>query len=247
MKTKHFIILLFSIAFLFGCDKADSSGSFSSGNSSGSNGSLTRFITKGNYLYIVDLSNLSTFDISNPANPIFKNKTLIGFNIETILPYEDKLFIGSNQNMFIYSLANPESPTKISTVQYFVRGRDPIVVKDTVSYSTLRNAGNGGNLNVFNIKNPASPIFSNTFPLSSPYGLGIKDSALYVCEGANGLRIFSIYKPLIPVFKKLLNPNEIFYDLIVENNILFCYIKGGIYLYDVSDIFNPVFISFIKN
>ena len=244
METIKIIISILLITFIAGCSK---DGASSSSSASSSNGSLTRFITVGNYLYIVDLSNLNTYDISNPANPVFKTKTLIGSNIETILPYADKLFIGSNQNMFIYSLANPESPTKISAVPYFVRGRDPIVVKDTVSYSTLRNFGTGGNLNVHNVKNPAAPIFSGTIALSSPYGLGIKDSALYICEGANGLRIFSINKPLLPSFKKLLNPTETFYDVIVENNILICYIKGGIYLYDVTDMFNPIFISFIKN
>jgi hypothetical protein len=246
MKKANFIVIVLLSLIICSCGKDSITGNSSSGNAS-SNGSLTRFTTVGNYLYIVDISSLNTFDISNPASPVFKNKTEIGFNIETIIPYGDKLFIGSNQSMFIYSLANPENPTKISTVQYFVRGRDPIVVKDTVAYSTLRNIGTGGNLNVFNIKNPLTPAFVGSLGLSSPYGLGIKDSALYICEGAVGLRVFSIYKPHVPVFKKLLTANETFYDVIVENNILICYIKGGVYLYDVTDIFNPIYISFIKN
>jgi hypothetical protein len=244
MKKINFIIILLSI-IISSCSKDSISSSKEAGGSS--NGSLTRFTTVGNYLYIVDIASLITYDISNAASPVFKGKTEVGFNIETIFPYGDKLFIGSNQNMFIYSLANPETPTKISTVQYFVRGRDPIVVKDTVAYSTLRNIGAGGNLNVYNIKNPAVPIFATSVGLSSPYGLGIKDSALYICEAAEGLRVFSIHKPLSLIFKKLINPNETFYDVIIENNILICYIKGGIYLYDVTNIYNPIFISFIKN
>lgn len=246
MKKIFYPIAALVIFFMASCTK-DGGSSLSSADGSSSNGSLTRFITVGNYLYTVDFKNLKAYNISNPATPVLKTTTFIGFNIETIFPYGDKLFIGSNQNMFIYSISNPEAPTKISEVTYFVRGRDPIVVKDTVAYSTLRNFGTGGTLSVFNIKNINTPVNVNTTFLNSPYGLGIKDSALYICEGPNGLKVFSIYKPHLPVLKKQISNTETFYDVIVEDNILFCYIKGGIYLYDVSNIYNPVFISFIKN
>ena len=244
MKQTFYTIVAFAVIFIAACTKDSASSSSADGSSS--NGSLTRFITVGNYLYTVDFKNLKAYDISNPATPVLKTTTAIGFNIETIFPYGDKLFIGSNQNMFIYSISNPEAPTKLSEVAYFVRGNDPIVVKDTTAYSTLR-VGTGGRLSVFNIKNINTPINVNTTFLNSPYGLGIKDSALYICEGQNGLKIFSIYKPHLPVLKKQISNAETFYDVIVENNILFCYIKGGIYLYDISNIYNPAFISFIKN
>ena len=243
MKQTFYTIVAFVVIFIAACTK---DGASSSADGSSSNGSLTRFITVGNYLYTVDFTNLKAYDIANPATPVLKTTTAIGFNIETIFPYGDKLFIGSNQNMFIYSISNPEAPTKLAEVAYFVRGRDPIVVKDTVAYSTLR-FGTSGSLSVFNIKNINTPINVNTTFLSSPYGLGIKDSALYICEGQNGLKIFSIYKPHLPVLKKQISNTETFYDVIVEDNILFCYIKGGIYLYDISNIYNPAFISFIKN
>ena len=246
MKKTIYTVTAFVVFFTASCTK-DGGSSSSSADGSSKNGSLTRFITVGNYLYTVDFKNLKAYSIANPATPVLKTTTAIGFNIETIFPYGDKLFIGSNQNMFIYSISNPEVPTKLSEVAYFVRGRDPIVVKDTVAYSTLRNFGNGGTLSVFNIKNINTPVNVNTIFLNSPYGLGIKDSALYICEGQNGIKIFSINKPHIPVFKKQISNTETFFDVIVEDNILFCYIKGGIYLYDVSNIFNPAFISFIKN
>lgn len=244
MKQVTYLIATIIIFTILGCSK-DGASTSNTGNST--NGSLTRFITVGNYLYTVDSKKLNTYDISNPATPIAKGSTDVGFNIETIFPYGDKLFIGSNQNMYIYSIANPEMPTRLSTVTYFVRGRDPIVVKDTTAYSTLRTNGTGGTLTVFNIKNISSPFSVSQQNILTPYGLGIKDSALYVCQGVNGLRVFSIYKPQIPVFKKQIMNTETFYDVIVDNDMLFCFIKGGVYIYSISNIFDPTFIAFIKN
>ena len=245
MKQIINIIATLLIFTIIGCTKDGASLSSDAGNSS--NGSLTKFITVGNYLYTVDSKKLNTYDISNPATPIFKTVSDVGFNIETIFPYGDKLFIGSNQNMYIYSIANPEVPTRVSTVTYFVRGRDPIVVKDTVAYSTLRINGTGGTLSVFNIKNINAPVNVFTTGITNPYGLGIKDSALYVCQGANGMSVFSIYKPHVPILKKQIANTETFYDVIVDNGMLFCFVKGGVYIYSLTNIFDPAFVAFVKN
>lgn len=81
----------------------------------------------------------------------------------------------------------------------------------------------------------------------NPYGLGIKDSALYVCEADSGLKIFNIVKPFVPTLKNKINFNEIAYDVIVKGNVLVCYIKGGVVLFDITNVHLPVLISIIKN
>jgi hypothetical protein len=103
-----------------GCSKSSSDVASSNSN----NGSLTRFITVGNYLYTVDNNNLKTYSIANPAQPVFKGSTPVGFAIETIFPYQDKLFIGSANAMFIYSITNPEQPVLLSQTVYFVQRFD---------------------------------------------------------------------------------------------------------------------------
>ncbi len=229
-----------------GCTKS-SSDVASSVN--GGNGSLTRFITVGNYLYTVDNSNLKTYNIANPATPVFKGSTQVGFAIQTIFPYQDKLFIGSSNAMFIYSIANPEQPALLSQTIYFVRGKDPIVAFDSVAYSTVQNGftGNNGVLNVYNIKDLARPILQSALVMDSPYGLGVKDSALYVCDGAAGLKLFNINRPYQPVARGTFSEPEVFYDVIVQGNTLIAFIKGGVCLIDISNVLNPVLIAKLKN
>jgi hypothetical protein len=242
MKKIHVILslLLFVVA---GCSKNSSDVSASTAN-----GSLTRFITVGNYLYVVDNSSLKAYNINTPSTPVFKSSTQVGFSIQTILPYEDKLFIGSANAMYIYSIINPEQPKLLSETVYFVRGKDPIAVLDSVAYSTVRgtNGFGGGVLNIFNIKNINQPVLVGREVMSSPYGLTIKDSALYVCDGAAGLKMFSISKPFQPVSRSTYTVPEAIYDVIVQGNTLICYIQGGICLLDISNRFSPVLIAKLK-
>lgn len=246
MKKYLLAATVFMSAYFTSCDKASDSAAAAA--ATGSNGSLTRFITVGNYLYIVDNSKLHTYSISNPAVPELKNTSQVGFAIQTIFVHKDKLFIGSNENMFIYSISNPEKPALTAQVTYFVRGRDPVVANDTVAYSTVRNGfGTGGVLNVFNIKNSSQPVSTGMAVMHNPYGLGMKDSALYVCEADSGLKVFDIKKAYAPVFKTKLSINETFYDIIVDGNLLVCYLKGGLSFIDISKPYQPAVIATLKN
>jgi hypothetical protein len=256
MKTsKQIIVALFIVIFFFQCTK-DSTGNNTATNSQGAGGSTARFTIAGNYLYVVDHMSLKSFDISQTGNPVFKGKTEIGLNIETIFPYQDKLFIGSASSMYIYSLANAAKPARLAQADYSINmACDPVVAKDSVAYAALRVEFTGtcargfGNssLMVYNIKHISSPILMTQIGLQSPQGLGVKDSALYVCERAEGLKIFDVSSPYDPVFKMQIN-TETFYDVIPYGNVLICQVQGGFALYDIGvNPLEPVFISKILN
>jgi len=256
MKTlKQIIVFFFIVTFFFQCSK-DSTGNNAAANPQGAGGSTARFTIAGNYLYVVDHMSLKSFDITQPANPVYKDKTEIGLNIETIFPYQDKLFIGSASSMYIYSLANPARPLRLARADYTISmACDPVVAKDSVAYAALRVEFTGpcargfGNssLMVYNIKDISTPVLIAEIGLQSPQGLGVKDSALYVCERTQGMKIFNVSSPYNPVFKKQIS-TEIFYDVIPYGNILICQVHGGFALFDIgNNPLEPVFISKILN
>ena len=90
------------------------------------------------YLYTVNQSSLKSYLISTPSNPEFKNTTQLGWVIETIFPYKDKLFVGSNAGMFIFDNSRPETTVLLSTFEH-ARACDPVVVHENTAYLTLRN------------------------------------------------------------------------------------------------------------
>lgn len=246
---KNLIIILSIVLLLNSCNKESASDKSSS---TGAGGSTARFTIAGNYLYVVDNTSIKTFDISNAAAaPVLKSTINVGVNVETIFPYQDKLFIGSSFAMHIYSLSNPEKPTKLAQAEYIVvrMSCDPVVAKDSTAYATLNAAGGcGGGLSqlvVYNIKDISKPVLKATIPLFHPLGLGISDSALYVCDGT-GLNVFNIRNTYSPQFLRTIT-GETFFDVIPYGNILICQVSNGIALYDISTRYQPVFLSKVLN
>lgn len=248
MKINLIIILSLAL-YLNSCSKESTNGA---GQAVGAGGSTAKFTITGNFLYVVDNTSLKAFDISNSATaPVLKSTTDVGINIETIFPYQDKLFIGSSFSMHIFSLTNPEKPTRLAQADYIVRmSCDPVVAKDSTAYATLNSTGpcggGGSQLVVYNIKDITKPVLQGTIPLSGPQGLGISDSALYVCDGSAGLKVYNIRNTYSPQFLRTIN-GETFFDVIPYGNILICQVSNGIALYDISTRHQPVFLSRILN
>ena len=247
MKKIVLITLLIGIVTTqMSCDKV--SADMASFNNTGTGGSTARFTIAGNYLYTVDKENLKVFSIADPANPVLKNSIAVGFEIETIYPFKDKLFIGSTSVIHIFSIANPEAPVKLSTAisPTVMRRCDPVIARDTVAYATLRTTGACGGtqsiLSVYDVKDIFNPVQKNTYPVIEPYGLGFSDTTLYVCD-RSGLYIFNISNAYKPAYIKRINPEEWFFDVIPYGNTLICWVSNGLILYDITNRNNPLFIT----
>ena len=177
---------------------AENAGTSGGGTQTGIAGSMARFSIIGDYLYVVDESTLHLFDLSNPTQPLEGNEISLGWGIETIFPYQNKLFIGSNSGMFIYDNSNPAAPTYLSDFQH-ARACDPVFVKDNYAFVTLRDGteceGFANQLDLVDITDITNPVLVKSFELSNPHGLSIKDNTLLVCEGAHGLKSFDISDP----------------------------------------------------
>ncbi len=250
MKKILFIIAITFIAY--SCEKsADSLSNPTSGNPTGAGGSMARFAIVGNYLYTVDKSDLKVFDLSNPAVPVFKRTVPVGFEIETIYPFKDKLFIGSTGMVHIFSIQDPSYPTKLSEAisPDVIRRCDPVVAKDTVAYATLRTNGECGGLQsilaVFDIRDITKPVQKNAIPVSEPHGLGYSGNTLYVCDKLAGLMVFDISQPYSPQLVKTIKDGD-YIDVIPYGNVLICWVTTGMILYDISTPANPVHLTTIN-
>jgi hypothetical protein len=247
---KQLLLLVLVAGLYLSCSKDASNGVKTT---TGSGGSLARFTIVNNYLYSVDKQNLNVFNISDAANPQ-KVKTIpVGFEIETIFPFKDKLFIGSTSVVHIFSLDMPDNPVKLSEAisPTVMRRCDPVVAKDTVAYATLRtNEACGGGIQsilaVYNIKDVTKPVQVDSYNLSEPLGLGYQDSALYVCDAQKGLVVFNISKAYNPVFKTAIVNGQSFIDVIPYNDLLICWTKSGMSVYNITNRFQPILLSSIN-
>lgn len=201
-------------------------------------GSMARFSLVNNYLYTVSDRELKVFNINAPADPQFIRNITMNWGIETIYPFKDKLFIGSNTAMYIYGLTNPSFPNLISTFQH-ARNCDPVVADDNYAYVTLRTGnacfGTMNQLQVIDIRNLSSPTLVKSYQLTNPHGLSKDGNTLFVCDGKDGVKVFntSMANDLQQI--KHIKDLET-YDVIAFNNIALVVAKNGLYQFDYSNL-----------
>ena len=159
----------------------------------GQGGSLARFKIIGDYLYVVDYSDINIFDIADVENVQVLDDVQVAWDIETIYSQGDILFIGGSQGMYIYGIENPEKPEFISEFRHGT-ACDPVVVDGDYAYVTLKGGNFCGStesgLYVVDISNLANPELKVIYPMDGPDGLGIKENTLFVCDGDSGLKVY---------------------------------------------------------
>ena len=227
---------------------ADMSGNFAAPKSSsgGIGGSMARFTLVNDYLYAVSNSDLNVINVSAPNEPVFSGTNPIGAGIETIYPFKDKLFIGSNTGMFIYDVAsNPASPAMTGQFTH-VRSCDPVIADDNRAYVTLRSGttcqGVINQLDVLDITSLSSPSLMKSYSMTNPYGLSKAGDLLFICDGTDGLKVYDAADPLKHKLVKKVNGLETF-DVIAWNNIALVVAKEGLFQFDYS---NPADIRLVS-
>jgi hypothetical protein len=213
----------------------------------GKNGSLTRFLILADYLYIIDTSSLNLYDISVPAHIKPAKKVEIARDIETLFGYENKIFIGGKEGMYIYDNSSPFIPRYLAMYTH-VRSYDPVVVSGKFAYVTLRDGVDefrvppptfhGGamsvpdfprvfnRLDIVDLSNIANPILSSSIPLNSPYGLAVDGNLLVVCDrndlvlvNTGTLKVEKIHCEYAP------------YDVLLQNNLALVVAEHELHLY----------------
>lgn len=213
---------------------------------SGQAGSMSRFAIVGDHLYCVDASNLVVFDISQPARPQLKNSAPLGWQIETIFPMGNKLFVGGQNGMYIVDASDPDAPYPLSQFQHG-RACDPVVAEDNRAYVTLRNGSPCGptdnEMLIIDVSNLRNPVLLGRVPLTNPYGLAVRNRLIYLCDGTGGLKVIDGSNPTaVPAPLKVISGLTP-YDAILRGTILIVTAQDRVHIFDVSNATNPVEVS----
>lgn len=214
----------------------------------GMGGSMARFTIVNDRLYSVTYNDLNIFNIASITNPFFTKKINISWQIETIYPFKNNLFIGSSSGMFVYAINNPDNPYQVGQFSH-VRSCDPVIADDDFAYVTLRSGttcqGFTNQLDVLKLNAITNPSFVKSYPLTNPHGLSKDGNLLFICDGIDGLKIFDAASVTnLQLIKKITGIET--YDVIAWNNIAIVSAKDGLYQYDYADRNNIRFLSKIQ-
>lgn len=216
-------------------------------SAAGIGGSMARFTINGNYLYGLDGANLDIVDVSVQATPIAKNEIPISWDAETLFPYKDKLFVGSRTGMYIFDLQAPVQPTLLSQYTH-VRSCDPVVVEGDYAYVTLRSGsmceGFTNQLEVIDITDLKQPALVSVYPMTNPFGLGIDQGTLFICDGPDGLKAYDARDVKNISGNQLAHYKDIkAIDVIPYKKVAMVIAEEGLFQYDYSDIKNIKLLS----
>lgn len=177
---------------------ADFAGGQTQTSSNGVGGSMARFAIYQDFLYVIDNSELKVFNIQVEDKINQLNTVSVGWGIETIFPYEDKLFVGADHGMYIFNNDNPIEPTFASLFTH-ARACDPVVVEGETAYVTLRDGtfceGFANQMDIVDISDVFNPRLIESHEMDNPHGLAVRDGIVYLCDGESGLRVLDVKSP----------------------------------------------------
>lgn len=219
---------------------ASGGGNFNS-SQPGVGGSMARFTIVGEVLYVVTDTDLVLFNLSNAAVPVSFNRINLGWQIETIFPYNNHLFIGSQTGTYIYNIDNNFLPQKVADFEH-AQACDPVVAQDNRAYITIRSDNTtcprGDNeLIVVDITNISSPQRMATYSMYNPHGLGIDNGTLFICDGTQGLKIYDASDPYAISQRLIKHYRDIqATDVIPLGEVLLMIGEDGLFQYNYSNL-----------
>jgi len=215
-------------------------------NKTATNGSTARFSIINNFLYTVGSYSMTTFNISDPLVPAFASTVQIVGPVETIYPLKNRLFVGTNNGMYMFDVqSSPSTPSLIGQFTHIV-ACDPVIADENYAYVTLNDSsfcrGAVNELKIIDIKDVANPVDVMTYNLTHPIGLSKDGNHLFICDGKDGLKIYNAANVNgLQLIKQLKDAFD--YDVIAQNGIAVVVASNGIYQYDYSDLTNIHLIS----
>lgn len=192
------------------------------GSSNRAIGSVNRIAFYNNYVYLVSRSIMSIYQDQGEISLV--NKYPGTWNMETIFPFEDKLYVGSQNAMHVYNISMPADPIEESWFWHEM-SCDPVYpVDENTAYVTLRTGdfsecpGDINALIVVETRQNTGARSLQEIEMKSPFGMTMIDDRLFVAEGEYGFKIFdaSNHRDLqlikwlkdIPVYDIIAHPED---------------------------------------
>lgn len=211
--------------------------------------SFATFAVIDNQLYRVDGSygQLLVYDVMDATKPELVSRVNSSWSIETLFPTPNYLFVGGRVGMYIFDRSDPWHPQQISKIEHTV-ACDPVVVEGSTAFVTLRSFGEcgspGNELLCIDIADPSHPSLIGEKPLTTPFGLAVQDSQLFVSHGDSGYSLIDVSHPDAPAITKTWTGTT--RDFIWSGTTLFVLEDHNVAIYDVTDPTAPVLISRVE-
>jgi hypothetical protein len=193
----------------------------------------------GDYVYAVGCDSLMIYDYSNPFLP-----ELLSLHESLTIPNWVTTYSGysyiSGSGLEVVDVTDPYNPTTVTFIDTNQTQVLKIFIEDNIAYIPTTQ----GELLIYDISDPEQPVFLSEYnPISTVYELRVIDGIAYLAT--SGLEIVDVSDPVAPT-----KIGDYFaawdsWALEVEYGHVFlgCFPERMLYIIDVSDSLNPIFVA----
>lgn len=194
----------------------------------------------GNYAYIADglYGGLRIVDIANPASPVEISYYDTLWDAQAICVSGGYAYVGTwGYGLHIIDIQNPMNPVKTGCYTCF-HTIWSIQVFDNYAFMACDYDG----LQVLDVSEPQNPVEVGSYQSGSTGDVYISGDYAYLANGNDGVRIVDISNPFNPVGVGHYTARGC-KDIFVQGDYAYVITDGDLYILDVSDPHNPVYLS----
>jgi hypothetical protein len=217
----------------------------------------TDIFVEGDYAYVTCYNNqVAIINISNRSNPFVESRLNTDLSTYGVAKLGNYLFVAEYDSGLVVNVADPANPFICGSINphlYAWNSFDHIVASGNYCYISSTEGG----VFIFDISNPASPVFlSSIWPDSNRITtIAINGNDIYAVSPYRALYTIDVSNPLAPVvLNRFSQENEIFSDIAISGSRLFLsgelppgnhYYSdyGFVEMLDISQPSQPVLLS----
>lgn len=197
-----------------------------------------------------NLQGIEFYDISNPQTPVHLDNLQLqgggGGGGNTRCYYArgtgNVVYITTHRGVAIINISNPSNPQFNGYISG-TQGNQYILENMDIFGNVLAVSAHTDGLFLFDISNPANPIWESTFPVLNAWAVNLYGDFAFVSDG-EAIRVLDV--------SDIQNPVEIYSwatgsavkDLSIDNGLLYAALGSeGVSVYDLTNPDSPVFLS----
>lgn len=232
-------------------------------NGSNSIDQTTSVEVVGNYAYVTarNAKALQIFDISDPANIVYKG----GYQNATYLDraYDAKIkgnyaYVANNNrdSLAVIDITNPNNPGFVAEARETSNLNGALSVDIAGNYAYVASI-NDDSMSVVNITNPNNPVWVSKYKdatnMDTPYQVKVDGNYAYVAAGkGDALVIIDISNPAFPAYVGRYKNNTLMdgsrgVDIVGNYAFVVNYNRASMAVIDVSNKANPVYVTELRD
>ncbi len=184
-----------------------------------------------------------TLDVTDRENPAIIAMDYEGFNGGTVRAriVGTMAYVLSANAFYTYDISDPETPTRLDSVNIQGSGKDLAISGDYAYVVTASASGEAAALSIISIADPANISVTGKLNLTSTgQGVSVSGNYAYVGDGSAGLDVIDVSTPASPTLYANLPTTGALYAVTISGD--YAYATGydaGLLILDIEDPSSP--------